>query len=127
MRENIEGALYTLVYNEAAAIHVDPIEKKPLFHFLPGTSAFSLATAGCNLHCKFCQNWEISQSKPEEIQSTYLSPQEIVAQAKSAGSKTIAYTYTEPTVFYEYMLDTIPLAKAQGLRNMMHSAGFINP
>ncbi len=126
VRENNEGSLYTLVYASAAAIHIDPIEKKPLFHFLPGTSAFSIATAGCNLRCKFCQNWEISQSKPEEVQPTHISPESIVAQAKKAGSKTVAYTYTEPTVFYEYMLDTIKLAKESGLKNVMHSAGFIN-
>lgn len=125
-RENRDGTLYTLVYGQAAAVHIDPIEKKPLFHFLPGTSAFSIATAGCNLRCKFCQNWEISQSKPEEIKPILLSPEEIVKQALAAGSKTIAYTYTEPTIFYEYMLDTAILARAQGIRNVMHSAGFIN-
>lgn len=126
VRENRDGTLYTLVYGEAAAVHIDPIEKKPLFHFLPATTAFSLATAGCNLRCKFCQNWEISQSRPEEIQPALITPEEIVRQAKASGSKTIAYTYTEPTVFYEYMLDTAILARASGLKNIMHSAGFIN-
>ncbi|HAH20975.1 MAG TPA: AmmeMemoRadiSam system radical SAM enzyme [Candidatus Omnitrophica bacterium] len=126
VRENNGGSLTTLAYAEAAAVHIDPIEKKPLFHFLPGTTAFSIATAGCNLRCKFCQNWEISQSKPEEIQATHISPAEIVAQAKAAGAKSVAYTYTEPTVFYEYMLDTIKLAREAGLKNVMHSAGSIN-
>jgi len=125
VRENQDGTLYTLVYARCAAVHIDPIEKKPLFHFLPGTTAFSIATAGCNLRCKFCQNWEISQAKPEEVQPISLAPQEITQQAKSAGSQTVAYTYTEPTIFYEYMLDTAKSAKAGGLRNVMHSAGFI--
>ena len=125
VRENQEGTLYTLVYGQAAAVHIDPIEKKPLFHFLPGTTAFSIATAGCNLRCKFCQNWEISQAKPEEVQPISLEPGEITQQAKSAGSRTVAYTYTEPTIFYEYMLDTAKTAKAGGLRNVMHSAGMI--
>src|SRR3990167_10961606 len=125
VRENNRGILYTLVHSQAAAVHIDPMEKKPLFHFLPGTTAFSIATAGCNLRCKFCQNWEISQAKPEEVQPISLAPQEITQQAKSAGSQTVAYTYTEPTIFYEYMLDTAKSAKAGGLKNIMHSAGKI--
>ena len=126
VRENNRGILYTLVHSQAAAAHIDPMEKKPLFHFLPATTAFSIATAGCNLRCKFCQNWEISQSKPEEVDPVFLSPQDIVKQAKESGSQTVAYTYTEPTIFYEYMLDTAVLAKNSGLKNIMHSAGFIN-
>jgi pyruvate formate lyase activating enzyme len=126
VRENRDGVLYALSYSKAVAIHVDPIEKKPLFHFLPGTNAFSIATAGCNLRCKFCQNWEISQVKPEEINYVYLEPADLVKKAKESGSRTIAYTYTEPTIFYEYMFQTAKLAKAQGIRNIMHSCGYIN-
>lgn len=125
-RENNGGSLRSMVYAEAAAVHVDPMEKKPLFHFLPATTAFSIATAGCNLRCKFCQNWEISQSRPEDIRPVSLPAQEVVKKALESGSRTIAYTYTEPTIFYEYMQDTALIARASGLRNIMHSAGFIN-
>jgi pyruvate formate lyase activating enzyme len=126
VRENRKGILYTMVYGKAVAIHIDPIEKKPLFHFLPSTSAFSIATAGCNLKCKFCQNWEISQVKPEEIRYKLALPEDIVREAKASGSASIAYTYNEPTIFYEYMLETAKLARAQGLKNVMHSNGYIN-
>jgi len=126
VRENRDGILYTLVYAKPVAIHIDPIEKKPLFHFLPATTAFSIATAGCNLRCKFCQNWEISQRKPEEVEYTYLEPADLLKKVKASGSPTIAYTYTEPTIFYEYMLETAKLAKAQGIKNIMHSCGYIN-
>ncbi|MCX5707168.1 MAG: AmmeMemoRadiSam system radical SAM enzyme [Candidatus Omnitrophica bacterium] len=126
VRENRGGILYTLVFAKPVAIHVDPIEKKPLFHFLPSSSAFSIATAGCNLRCKFCQNWEISQAKPEEVGYECLEPKDLVKRAKESGSKTIAFTYSEPTIFYEYMLETAKLAKAEGLKNVMHSNGYIN-
>jgi len=126
VRENRGGTLYALSYGKLVAVHIDPIEKKPLFHFLPSTTAFSIATAGCNLRCKFCQNWEISQAKPEEVEYSYIEPQDLVQKIKESGSPAIAFTYTEPTVFYEYMLETAKLAKAQGLRTIMHSAGFIN-
>ncbi len=126
VRENRNGKLFSLVYARPCAVHIDPIEKKPLFHFLPGSSAFSIATAGCNLKCVFCQNWQISQARPEEVKYTYLEPQDIVDRAKQAGSPTIAYTYTEPVIFYEYMFDTAKLAKVQGIRNIMHSNGHIN-
>ena len=126
VRENQKGTLYTLSYGKLVAIHVDPIEKKPLFHFLPSTTAFSIATAGCNLKCKFCQNWEISQAKPEDLHYSYFEPAELVKKAKESGAPTIAYTYTEPTIFYEYMLETAKLAKKAGLRNVMHSNGYIN-
>ncbi len=126
VRENRDGILYTLVYAKPVAIHIDPIEKKPLFHFLPASTAFSIATAGCNLRCKFCQNWEISQRKPEEVEYTYLEPADLIKKVKESGSPTIAYTYTEPTIFYEYMLETAKLAKAQGIKNIMHSCGYIN-
>ncbi|HOX54756.1 MAG TPA: AmmeMemoRadiSam system radical SAM enzyme [Candidatus Omnitrophota bacterium] len=126
VRENRGGVLYTLVYARPCAVHIDPIEKKPLFHVLPGNTAYSVATAGCNLRCKFCQNWDISQALPEEVESFNLSPQELVERAKKAGSRVIAYTYSEPTIFYEYMLDTAKIAKKEGLMNVMHSAGHIN-
>jgi pyruvate formate lyase activating enzyme len=126
VRENQGGTLYTLVYAKPVAIHIDPIEKKPLFHFLPSTTAFSIATAGCNLRCKFCQNWEISQARPEELEYVYIEPKDLVKKVKESGSPTIAYTYTEPTIFYEYMLETAKLAKKEGLRNIMHSNGYIN-
>lgn len=125
-RKNIEGKLYTLNYAQPVAIHVDPIEKKPLAHVYPGTKSLSIATAGCNLRCKFCQNWEISQLDPESIKVKPVSPEKIVAMAKETGSKTIAFTYTEPTIFYEYMLDIAKAAKSQGVECVMHSAGYIN-
>lgn len=126
VRENRRGTLYSLSYAKLVAAHIDPIEKKPLFHFLPGTSAYSIATAGCNLKCKFCQNWEISQRKPEEVDFTYLEPQDLIVKVKQAGSPVIAYTYSEPTIFYEYMLETAKLAKLSGIKNTMHSSGYIN-
>lgn len=126
VRENRSGTLYTLVYAKPCAIHIDPIEKKPLFHFMPATTAFSIATAGCNLKCKFCQNWQISQAKPEEVDYVYLEPPDLIKRAKESGAPTIAYTYSEPTIFYEYMFDIAKLAKKEGIRNIMHSAGHIN-
>jgi pyruvate formate lyase activating enzyme len=114
VRENIQGTLYTLVYGKSVAIHIDPIEKKPFFHFLPSTTAYSIATAGCNLKCKFCQNWEISQVRPEEIDYFYLTPDDVISQLKESGARTIAYTYSEPTIFYEYMLETAKLARKAG-------------
>lgn len=126
-REPKDGKLYSLVYGLACAVHTDPIEKKPLFHFMPGTQAYSIATAGCNFRCKYCQNWSISQFPPEETDNENLPPQDIVAGALRAGSPTIAYTYTEPSIFYEYMLETAKLARAKGVKNMYHSNGSLNP
>ena len=126
-REPREGKHYSLVYGNPTAVHIDPIEKKPLFHFLPGTTAFSIATAGCNFRCKYCQNWEISQFPPEETFNYYLAPEEIVDKTTSSGCLTIAYTYTEPSIFYEYMLDTAKIAKTKGIRNIYHSNGSLNP
>jgi pyruvate formate lyase activating enzyme len=125
-REPKEGKLYSLVYGRACAVHIDPIEKKPLFHFLPGTPIFSVATSGCNFRCKFCQNWQISQVPPEETYNEELSPQEIVEQTLKNNCPSIAYTYTEPSIFYEYMLDTARLAKIKGIKNMYHSNGSLN-
>jgi pyruvate formate lyase activating enzyme len=121
------GIHYSLAYANPTAVHIDPIEKKPLFHFLPATTAFSIATAGCNFRCKYCQNWQISQSSPEETENYYLSPGDVVKQALDYKCPTIAYTYTEPSIFYEYMLDTAKLAKIQGIKNMYHSNGSLNP
>jgi len=126
VRENRNGRLYTMVCDFPCAVHADPIEKKPLFHVLPGTKSFSIATAGCNLKCKFCQNWTISQYPPEETDNYYLPPKDVVKMAKRSGCPSIAYTYTEPTIFYEYMLETAKLAKESGIMNVMHSAGYIN-
>jgi len=125
VRENRGGRLHTLVYGRPCALNNDPIEKKPLFHFLPGTYALSLATAGCNLHCLYCQNWSISQARPEEVRSLDLMPEEVVAYASRLASKSIAYTYTEPVVFLEYVLGTAREARAQGLRSVVISAGYI--
>jgi pyruvate formate lyase activating enzyme len=127
VRENRDGVYYTLTYGNPCAIHVDPIEKKPFYHFLPTTTAFSIATAGCNLDCKFCQNWHISQALPEELANYDLPPVELVAAAIKSGSSSIAYTYSEPTIFYEYMLDCARLAHAKGIRNVYHSNGYIMP
>lgn len=139
VRENRGGTLYTMTYGNPCAMHVDPIEKKPLYHFLPGTQALSLSTAGCNLHCLYCQNYEISQRTPEEIIAQLsrsgveagvtrpVLPEELVATAQQTGSRSIAFTYGEPTVFYEYMYDTARLARAQGVRSVTISAGYIQP
>ncbi len=126
VRENRGGTYYTLTYGNPCAVHIDPIEKKPFFHYLPGTTAFSIATAGCNLDCKFCQNWQISQARPEELVNYRLTPEDVVELARESGTKSIAYTYSEPTIFYEYMLDCARLAHEKGLRNVYHSNGFIN-
>ncbi len=127
VRENRGGRLYSMVYGNPCAVHVDPIEKKPFYHFLPTAAAFSLATAGCNLHCMYCQNWTISQVPPEETQNVDLPPEDVIRYAQQYNAPVIAYTYSEPTIFYEYMLATARLAQEAGLRNVVISAGFINP
>jgi pyruvate formate lyase activating enzyme len=127
VRENREGKYYSLVYGNPCAIHLDPIEKKPFFHVLPTTTSFSLATAGCNLQCKFCQNWEISQASPEDLYNHDVPPELIVKKAREMGARSVAYTYVEPTIFYEYMVDIGELVKKAGLLNVCHSNGFINP
>jgi pyruvate formate lyase activating enzyme len=128
VRMNVGGELKTLVYGQPASVHIDPIEKKPVYHMLPGSQIFSIATIGCNLRCRFCQNWEISQCYPEEAGAggRVMTPEEVVDAAAASGCNSIAYTYSEPVVFYEYMLDTAKLAKARGLRNVMVGAGYIN-
>lgn len=126
VRENDGGTYYTLVYGKPCSLNVDPIEKKPFFHFQPGTTTFSLATAGCNVHCKFCQNWEISQVRPEQIDNVNLSPEEAVSQAEKFRCSSIAFTYTEPVIFYEYMFDISRIARRRGLKNAVVTNGFIN-
>jgi pyruvate formate lyase activating enzyme len=118
--------LVTLVYGKPCAVNVDPVEKKPMFHFLPGSGAFSIATAGCNLHCKYCQNWDISQSNAEDTKNADVPPEEVVELALRSRCASIAYTYSEPIVFYEYVYDTAKLAKRRNVRNIMVTAGFIN-
>jgi pyruvate formate lyase activating enzyme len=125
VRENVEGVYSTLVYGRAVAAHVDPIEKKPLFHFLPATTAFSIATTGCNMECKFCQNWDISQFRPEQVKSADLLPAAVAATAKDRSCASIAYTYSEPVIFYEYMLDSAIEGRTRGLRSVMISNGYI--
>lgn len=131
-RQNIKGMLYSLVYGKAIAVHIDPIEKKPFYHFQPGSQSLSFATVGCNFHCLFCQNWDISQaSKKQNFWKNHpfvgedLLPEKIVALALKKNCQSIAYTYTEPTVFLEYALDTMKLAHKKNLKNVWVSNGFM--
>jgi len=126
VRENNDGKYYTIVHGRVCAYHVDPIEKKPLYHFLPGTTAFSIATVGCNMACKFCQNWEISQEVPENVSATNLPPEKVAAAARKYSSPTIAYTYTDPNVYYEFVLDCARAGHEEGLRSVVISAGYLN-
>lgn len=124
-RINVKGELKTLVYGRPMTYHIDPIEKKPFYHFLPGSLAFSLATSGCPLSCKFCQNWEISQASPEDYSSDFIPPISVAKRAKSDNVPVIAYTYNEPTVFSEYLLDIAREGKKLGLRSVLISCGFM--
>jgi pyruvate formate lyase activating enzyme len=126
VRENRGGIYYTLVHSRVATAHVDPIEKKPFFHFLPGTPAFSIATAGCNVNCKFCQNWEISQVRPEQVRASYLPPQKLAEAARQYQCPTIAYTYSEPVIYYEYMVDAAPAGHALGIKSVVVTGGYIS-
>lgn len=125
-KENRKGTYYTLAYGNPCSINIDPIEKKPLYHFMPGTMAFSLATGGCNFRCKFCQNWQISQTKPDELETELLLPENVVESARRGGTHCLAFTYAEPIAFYDYMLDTAQAARAAGLKSVVISNGFIN-
>jgi pyruvate formate lyase activating enzyme len=125
VRENQGGRYQTLVYGALCSANVDPIEKKPLFHYLPDTQAFSIATAGCNMECKFCQNWQISQFRPEQVESVLVKPDELVRTCQSRRCPTIAYTYSEPVIFYEYMHAVARLGRAQGVGSVMISNGYI--
>jgi len=127
IRVNIGGKLRATTYGRPSAVHVDPVEKKPLFHFLPGTPIFSIATAGCNLHCKNCQNWQLSQRGGEEMEHIYRAdPKVVVDAARDEGCRSIAYTYSEPLVWYEYVYDSSVAARDKGLRNVLVTAGYIN-
>lgn len=123
-RANVGGELRSLVYGHPAAVHTDPIEKKPFYHFLPGTTALSFGTSGCPLRCRFCQNWELSQSTPGDLEAPYRAPAEFALAAATGGSASIAFTYNEPTVFTEYLLDVANAAQSRGVRSVMVSCGF---
>jgi len=128
VRRNEEGTLYSMVYAKAVAVHVDPIEKKPLYHFLPGSASFSIATIGCNFRCLFCQNADISQASKGGgwgYPVRDFPPEEVVAEAKRYRCASIAYTYTEPTVFFEYAYDTALLAHQQGIKNIFVTNGYM--
>jgi pyruvate formate lyase activating enzyme len=126
-RMNVDGEMKSLVYGHPVSINIDPIEKKPFYHFLPGSEAYSLATSGCPLRCKFCQNWEISQATPEDFNAAFISPERIVQSAAERHAPIIAFTYNEPTVFTEYMADIAAQANKKKLRRVMVSCGFMNP
>ena len=121
-----KSKLYTMAYGNPCAANIDPMEKKPLYHFLPGSAVFSIATAGCNFACLNCQNWTISQTSPDKTRNYNMPPEDVVDKAISGGCKSIAYTYSEPVTFYEYVYDTSRLAHEKGIRNVMVSNGYIN-
>lgn len=130
VRENRDGTLYSLVYGRVISMHIDPIEKKPLFHFLPGSTSFSLATVGCNFHCTHCQNYEISQYPKEhegDIPGQHITPEAIVDAAEGNGCESISYTYTEPTIFFEFAYDCARLAHEKGIKNVFVSNGYTSP
>ena len=126
-RKNIGGKLYSLVYGKPVSIAIDPIEKKPLYHFFPDSKALSMGTLGCNLHCLHCQNYETSQAKADEFTGKEIQPKEIIELAINNNCKSIAYTYNEPTIFYEYVLETAKLARKKGIKNIMVTNAYINP
>ncbi|HUI58224.1 MAG TPA: AmmeMemoRadiSam system radical SAM enzyme [Bryobacteraceae bacterium] len=125
VRENRGGVYYTLVHSRLCTAHIDPIEKKPFFHFAPGTMAFSIATAGCNVNCKMCQNWEISQVRPEQVESMYVPPKRLAQAAADNHCFSIAYTYSEPVVFAEYVLDAAEAGRAAGVKSAVVTGGYI--
>ncbi len=128
VRINLDGVLRSVVYGFPCSVSpYDRVEKKPLFHFLPGTGILSIATVGCNLHCLNCQNWNISQTNPEESTAAFLPPERLVQLAKRNRFLSIAYTYSDPIIFYEYTYDTAKLARKEGVRNVLVTAGYINP
>ncbi|RKZ29569.1 AmmeMemoRadiSam system radical SAM enzyme [bacterium] len=126
VRAVVNDTLRALTFSRAASLNMDPIEKKPLFHYTPGAKALSIATYGCNLSCNFCQNWTLSQARPEDSPSQYLPPEKVVEIALTNGATTIAYTYSEPTIFYEYMFETAVLAHEAGISNLWITCGYIN-
>ena len=126
IRENIDGKLYSTGYGRPTGFAIDPIEKKPLSHFLPGTEILSFGTAGCNLGCKFCQNWTMSKSKIDEVNSLHASPEDVIELAKKNGVPSIAYTYNDPTIFGEYVIDISKLAREENIKSVMVTAGYID-
>lgn len=129
VRENIEGTLYSLVYGKIVAHHIDPIEKKPLFHFYPGSRSYSIATVGCNFRCLHCQNYDISQYPKiyPDIPGEKMSPEEVVREAEISGCQSISYTYTEPTIFFEFAYDCARIAHEKGIKNVFVSNGYTSP
>jgi pyruvate formate lyase activating enzyme len=127
IRKNVGGTLYSTAHSQPCAIQVDPVEKKPLFHFMPGKRIYSLGTAGCNMGCKFCQNWEISKSKSDQVRAVRLTPEEAVTEAMEYGCPLIAYTYNEPTIWAEYVIDIARVAQRFGIRSVMVTNGYITP
>lgn len=130
MRENRDGTLYSLVYGKVISMNIDPIEKKPLFHLLPGSTSFSIATVGCNFHCLHCQNFEISQYPKEhggDIAGQYVTPEAVVEAAERYRCESISYTYTEPTIFFEFAYDCARLAHERGIKNVFVSNGYTSP
>jgi len=126
VRKNIDGRLMAMSFNKPVAVSIDPIEKKPLYHFLPGTFSYSIGMAGCNLGCSFCQNWELSQKSAEELLSSNVEVEKIIDEAKKSGCPSISYTYSEPLVSYEFVSEIMKSAKKKGLKNVLVSNGFIN-
>ena len=125
-RVNMDGKLYTLAYGNPCSVHVDPVEKKPLFHFLPQNRVFSMAATGCSFRCLNCQNWEISQVRPEDVRHYDLFPEAAVERALRTDTRAIAYTYSEPLTFFEYMMDTARIAGQKGIKNLLISNGYVN-
>ena len=126
IRQNIDGILYSTGYGRPTGFGVDPIEKKPLNHFLPGTDILSFGTAGCNLGCKFCQNWSISKAKLDEVNSLFASPENVISIANKYSTPAIAFTYNDPTIFGEYVIDISKLAREEGIKSVMVTAGYID-
>jgi pyruvate formate lyase activating enzyme len=126
IRENIDGKLYSTGYGRPTGFAIDPIEKKPLSHFYPGTEILSFGTAGCNLGCKFCQNWSMSKAKLDDVNALKASPEDVVDIAEKYGVKSIAYTYNDPTIFGEYVIDISKIAREEGIKSVMVTAGYID-
>ncbi len=127
IRRHESGALVSLGYGRPTGFAVDPIEKKPLNHFLPGTSILSFGTAGCNLGCRFCQNWDMSKARPDDLPALHATPEQVVVLARREGCPSIAYTYNDPVIFAEYVIDTAREARAAGIRNVLVTAGYVTP
>jgi len=127
VRENRDGKIYSLVFGNPCGLYLDPVERNPFFHVLPGSASLSLTTAGCNFNCRFCQTWEISQASPEDVFGLDLPPEAVIARARQMGARSVAYTFVEPVIFIEYLIEVGRLARQAGLLSLVHSNGFINP